>query len=90
MNISDYSEDALDQLWDIVDSYDAKPVKVTHERTARSVSFVAEGKLTEEQATEEQTKLGYNPAGYGFFGFVSVRLSSGKERTSWQCWNNCD
>ena len=50
-----------------------------------SVYFKYVGNITEDGAMKLQTRAGYHPAGYGFYGFAYI---DGVSR--WHCSNNCD
>ena len=50
-----------------------------------TVYFKYVGDITEDGAMKLQTRAGYHPAGYGFYGFACI---NGTAR--WHCSNNCD
>lgn len=65
----------------------------THNRTNRSIDFVVIGKEKLENSTLQdiQMRLGYHPAGYGYYR-PSI-LFAKKSKTyyhRWQCSNSCD
>ena len=48
------------------------------------------GPVTPNEASQLQTKLGFDPRGYGFDNFQSIEQPSGEFITTWNCWNSCD
>ena len=50
-----------------------------------TIYFKYVGNITEDGAMKLQTRAGYHPAGYGFYGFACI---NGTAR--WHCSNNCD
>lgn len=60
-------------------------------KTRHCIAFLAtsDQPITEDMATEEQERLGYNPMGYGFFGFYEE--PDGDTHTAyWYCHSTCD
>lgn len=57
-----------------------------------SISFqsISDELITEEIAQQEQTKLGYMPQGYGFYGFRVVKSPDGPYHAYWTCSNSCE
>jgi hypothetical protein len=57
-----------------------------------SLSFLAisDEPITAEIAQEEQEKLGYLTAGYGFYGFRVVKSPDGPYHAYWTCSNSCE
>jgi len=57
-----------------------------------SMYFTFPGKLTEGEAMNLQEDYGYHPAGYGFYGYTVVEIStlSGDSITTWECQRSCD
>ena len=67
--------------------------KVMKLRFGNKVIFSTPEKIDSVQAKVIQTKLGYDPAGYGFADFShGPDHGSAPEGTSssWFCWDNCD
>ena len=50
---------------------------------------VSNNPITEEMALVEQQKLGYHPAGYGFYSF-KCRQEGDKYIANWECAASCD
>ena len=50
-----------------------------------SIYFKYVGDITEDGAMKLQERVGYHPAGYGFYGFAYI---NGIAR--WNCSNSCD
>jgi len=64
------------------------PARITAEDGSRENSshrFSVDKEISEKEAIELQMKLGYHPAGYGFYSFNVV---DGK--TYWKCSHSCD
>ena len=62
-------------------------VYTVEHRVGGWIHFTAPTILTEEQAKSHQQRLGYHPAGYGFFGF---HTNAEKRNTTWKCAANSD
>ena len=50
-----------------------------------NINFEYVGNITEDGAMKLQTRAGYHPAGYGFYGFACI-----DNIARWNCSNNCD
>ena len=46
--------------------------------------------ITPAIAVEQQSELGYHPAGYNFLNFKSEKLPAGVYFASWQCYSSAD
>ena len=70
---------------------ESKIVKKNGYSVGSSVFFeaVSDIEITEEQALKEQQKLGYHPAGYGFYRF-KCELQENKFVATWECQASCD
>lgn len=52
---------------------------------------VSDGPISIEDAEKAQTRLGYNPMGYGLEGFKSVKMIAGVHYEAyWYCYTSCD
>ena len=57
-----------------------------------SIHFTYHGVVSEGEAMNLQEDYGYHPAGYGFYGYTVVEIStlSGDSITTWECQRSCD
>lgn len=58
---------------------------LSHHNGSSMHKFTVDQSITEDQACEIQMKMGYHPAGYGFYAF-----ESNVKETSWKCGDSCD
>jgi hypothetical protein len=64
-----------------------KIVYIVEHRVGGWIHFTAPASFPEEWAKSYQQRLGYHPAGYGFFGY---KTDAEKRTTTWRCASNSD
>ena len=52
-----------------------------------NIYFKYVGVITEDEAKEFQTNVGFHPHGYGFYDFY---VNNTNKTTLWNCSNSCD
>jgi len=52
--------------------------------------ITGEKPLSMEECQEIQARIGYDPRGYGCFGFQVETANGHMFRARWNCFNNCD